>query len=273
MLATSESIQQAFAKAKEEKRPAFLPFIMAGYPNYEQTIEIALTLQESGADIIELGFPYSDPLADGPVLQEAAQHAIQNGMTFSKGLELIADLRKRGLTIPILAFCYYNPIYQYGLEKFVEKAQEVGANGVLVPDLPHEESLPLSSICQEKNFAFISLVAPTSKARIKQIVSEAQGFIYCISSLGVTGIRDRFSEEIVDFLQEVRRFTTLPLAVGFGVSKPEHVQFLAPQVDGIIIGSAIVRKISEHLVDFQDSKKEQEALLALKRFVSELFSK
>lgn len=273
MLATSEAIQQAFLRAKQNRRPAFLPFIMAGYPNYEQTIKIALTLQESGADIIELGFPYSDPLADGPVLQEAAEHALKQGMTFSKGLELIRDLRKRGLTIPILAFCYYNPIYQYGLERFVQEAQEAGANGVLVPDLPHEEASPLSSICRENNFAFISLVAPTSKERIKQIVEHAQGFIYCISSLGVTGIRDRFSEELDGFLKEVRNHTSLPLAVGFGVSKKEHVDFLAPQVDGIIVGSAIVRKIGEHLLEYQDEQKEEEAILALKRFVSELFSK
>lgn len=273
MLASTEQIKSAFDQAKAEKRPAFLPFIMAGYPDYEQTIEIALTLQEAGADLIELGFPYSDPLADGPTLQEAASTAIKEGMTFSKGLELIAEMRKRGVVIPIIAFCYFNPIYQYGLEAFVKKAQEAGANGLLVPDLPFEEADELNTICKRANFAFISLVAPTSKARIKEIVSEADGFIYCISSLGVTGVRESFSEEIEHFLKEVRSCTPLPMAVGFGVSKREHVQFLAPHVDGIIIGSAIVRKISEHIDEFKNPDQKENALSALKRFVLELFSK
>lgn len=273
MLATRDHIKEAFLRSQEEKRPAFIPFIMAGYPSYQQTIDIALTLQEAGADILEVGFPYSDPLADGPIIQHAAEEALKQGMSFSKGLQLIADMREQGVTIPILVFCYYNPVYQYGLESFVKKAQEVGANGVLIPDLPYEEAKELSTISKQHQFALISLVAPTSKQRIKEIVSQADGFIYCISSLGVTGVRDSFSEEIDSFLLEVRKYSPIPLAVGFGVSKQEHVQFLSNKAEGIIIGSAIIKKITEHITDFHHQSRKNEALLALKRFVLQLFSK
>jgi tryptophan synthase alpha chain len=273
VLSPKQTIVEAFNLNREEGKPTFIPFIMGGYPTYQDSIDIALTLQKGGAHILEIGFPYSDPLADGPIIQNAAEKALNEGMSFSKGIALIQDMRKAGVTIPLIIFCYYNPILQYGLERFVEKALEVGANGVLVPDLPHEEANQLSAICREKEFAFISLVAPTSKQRVQEIASQSEGFVYCISSLGVTGVRDSFSTDIEPFLLEVKQHAKVPLAVGFGVSKKEHVQFLEDKVDGIIIGSAIIRNISDHIELYRTEETKKEALNALKVFVDDVFSK
>lgn len=267
------AIKQAFEQTKANKQPAFIPFITGGHPSYHDSIDIALTLQESGASILEVGFPYSDPLADGHVIQASSQAALKEGMTFSKGLTLIADMRKAGVTIPLIIFCYYNPILQFGFDRFVQEAQKNGANGVLVPDLPHEESIEIAHICRTHDFGFISLVAPTSKRRIKEIVSQAEGFLYCISSLGVTGAREHLSDQIGQFLSDIREHSDLPLAVGFGVSKPEHVQQLSSMADGIVIGSAIVRKIMDLQDEFQQADTRIQALAELKEFVKHLFSK
>lgn len=217
----NQLIADAFSQCKQENRSAFIPFIMGGYPTYQDSIDIALTLQSAGADILEVGFPYSDPLADGPIIQEAAETALKNGMSFSKGLRLIQDMRLAGVTIPIIIFCYYNPILQYGLANLINRGIEIGANGVLVPDLPHEESEEIRQLADSANFAYISLVAPTSKQRIQDIAGQAKGFLYCISSLGVTGVRDSFSEHIETFLEEVKQSSQVPIAVGFGVSNKE----------------------------------------------------
>lgn len=272
VLTGGSEIEQAFKIKNEQGKPAFIPFIVAGYPSFETTIDIALALQEAGADILELGIPYSDPLADGPVIQEASKEALKQGMSLTKGVELIQQLRERGLKIPIIPFCYYNPILQFGLEAFIQEAKRVGANGVLVPDLPFEESQELSAISRQYGMACISLLAPTSEQRIQRILKQAQGFVYCISSLGVTGIRDRFDQNIEEFLKSVKSLSPIPVAVGFGVSKKEHVQYLQPFVDGIIIGSAIVKLTIEYKAHFLEEGKRQEALAAIKKFVQLCFS-
>ncbi|WP_202079995.1 tryptophan synthase subunit alpha [Caldalkalibacillus salinus] len=266
------TISEAIKEKESKGHPAFIPFITAGYPSYQLSIDIALTLQSAGADVLELGFPYSDPLADGPVIQHASEKAIQAGMTFRKGLELIADMRQQGVSIPIVVFCYYNPILQYGLEAFVRDAQESGANGVLVPDLPYEESGQLRSLTQHDTFPLISLVAPTSQQRLQQIVSEANGFVYCISSLGVTGVRDSFNKDIEPFIKEVQQYAKAPVAVGFGVSKKEHVQYLRTLAPGIIMGSALIRTITEKEADLVDPERKKVALEGIKTFVQDLFS-
>lgn len=268
----SMTIEQAFMKKNEQGKPAFIPFIVAGYPSVSATIDVALALQEAGADILELGIPYSDPLADGRVIQEASRVALEQGMTLSKGLRLIGELREKGLTIPILPFCYYNPILQYGLDSFVQAAQAAGANGVLVPDLPYEEARDLVQAAKPYHFPCISLVAPTSEQRIQQIVNDAEGFIYCISSLGVTGVREGFATEVTEFLKRVKSEAKIPVAVGFGVSKREHVLYFRDIVDGIVIGSALVQLMIDQREALLDEENRAEALNVVKTFVQLCFS-
>lgn len=268
----TQAIDDTFKRAKGAGKPVFMPFVMGGYPTYEDSIDIALTLQEAGADILEVGLPYSDPLADGPTIQHASGVALKQGVTLSKGFQLIADMRKAGVTVPLIIFGYFNPILQFGFTSFVQKAIEVGANGVIIPDLPFEESAEMREIAKAKHFAYISLIAPNSRKRIQEIASQAEGFIYCITSLGVTGARDSFSTQVEEYLEEVRLHAKVPLAVGFGVSKKEHVHYFAQKADGIIIASALIDHIRQRLELYQHPISKKEALLELKTFVEEIFS-
>lgn len=271
-LTPTQAIADTFKRVKEEGKTVFMPFVMGGYPTYEDSIDIALTLQESGADILEVGLPYSDPLADGPTIQHASEVALKQGLTLSKGFQLIADMRKAGVTVPLIIFGYFNPILQFGYSSFVQKAIEVGANGVIIPDLPFEESAEVREIAKAQHFAYISLIAPNSKKRIQEIASQAEGFIYCISSLGVTGARDTFSNQIEEYLEEVRLHAKVPLAVGFGVSRKEHFHYFAQKADGIIIASALIDHIRQRLGLYQHPVTKKEALKELKTFVEEMFS-
>lgn len=236
--------------------PLFIPFIMAGDPSLEATIEIALALQDSGAAILELGIPYSDPLADGPVIQRSAVRALAGGMTLSKSLGLVKKMRERGLSIPVILFTYLNPVLQFGFRELTEQARQSGVNGLLVPDLPYEESAELKKHCSKNELHLISLVAPTTKhERLKEIVGEATGFLYCVSSLGVTGERNSFHQNLFDFLQQVKSLSTIPVAVGFGVSQREQFELLRQHADGIIIGSAIVKEVEKLAELFEREQK------------------
>ncbi|OLO42559.1 tryptophan synthase subunit alpha [Alkalihalophilus pseudofirmus] len=257
---------------RKQDQPLFIPFIMAGDPTPEITIEIALTLQEAGAHAIELGIPYSDPLADGPVIQRAAKRALAQQMSLKKALELVPIMREKGLEIPVIAFTYYNPVLQFGEEEFMEKAKECQVDGLLVPDIPFEESEELAQLCKKNELQFISLVAPTSKQRIERIAKNAQGFIYCVSSLGVTGVRNEFHPKVYEFLEEVRKNSTVPVVVGFGVSNNEQVQQLQPHCDGVIVGSAIIREIESVESQLNDEKLRKDGLLHIKTFVLSLIS-
>jgi tryptophan synthase alpha chain len=268
----NQIIAQVFDQCKAAGKPVFMPFVMGGYPTYQDSIDIALTLQEAGAHILEIGFPYSDPLADGPTIQHASEVALKQGVTLSKGFKLIEDMRQAGVTIPLIIFGYFNPVLQYGFDSFVQKAKEVGASGVIIPDLPYEESEEIRTIAKEKQFPFISLIAPNSKKRIQEIASQAEGFIYCISSLGVTGARDTFSAEIEAYFDEVRSHAKVPLAVGFGISKREHVQFFSQKADGIIIASKLIDLVRQNMSLFEDPSTKKEGLKLLKTFVQDLFS-
>ncbi|WP_017728022.1 tryptophan synthase subunit alpha [Halalkalibacterium ligniniphilum] len=254
------------------KRNLFIPFITAGDPTPEATVDLAVALQEAGADLLELGIPYSDPLADGPVIQEASKRALAQGMTLKKALELVPEMRAKGLTIPVVVFTYVNPLLQFGEGNFVEKASEYEVDGILVPDLPFEESALLQKRCEQHGLALISLVAPTSKSRIEKIASQAQGFLYCVSSLGVTGVRDELDPRVYEFLQTVKTYSHVPVAVGFGISKREQVEALADHADGIVVGSAIVRLIGELEQELRDEKTRKEGLEKIKRFVLSLIS-
>ncbi len=259
-------------EATNKEKTLFIPFITAGDPNAEATVEIALALEEAGADILELGIPYSDPLADGPTIQAASKRALARGMTLEKALNLVPIMRERGLTIPVVIFTYYNLLLQYGEKRFTGEAATLGIDGVLVPDLPYEESEELGTLCNENGLALISLVAPTSKKRIMKIAEKAQGFLYCVSSLGVTGARTELDARVYEFLQTVREASRIPVAVGFGISTNEQVKAMSDYADGVIVGSALVSEIGKRENELSDPELRKEALTELKTFVTSLIS-
>ena len=254
--------------AQNAPYPLFIPFITAGDPNPEVTVDLALMLQEAGAHIIELGVPYSDPLADGPIIQRSAQRALAQGMSLSKAIDLVPKMREKGLTIPVIIFTYYNPVLQLGEETFLQRVRESKADGVLIPDLPFEESESLASQAKSLGLANISLVAPTSDKRIDEIASRAEGFLYCVSSTGVTGVRDHFPPEAYTFIKRVKESTAIPVAVGFGISKRAHVESLKGVADGVIVGSAIMKKVEE----VYGKNAGESELDQIKAFVSSLIS-
>ncbi len=247
---TKTSFQGKLTKTED----LFIPFIVAGDPTPELTIEFALRLQEAGADVLELGIPYSDPLADGPTIQRAAQRALKNEMSLTKAIELVPEMRQAGLQIPVVIFTYYNPVMQLGYDQFFELLDANGAEGVLIPDLPFEESEDIRKLASERNVEFISLVAPNSDKRIKQIAEHANGFLYCVSTLGVTGERNEMSSDVITFIKKVKEHSSVPVAVGFGISTNEHVNLVREHADGVIIGSKIIRLIEEELEAFENEK-------------------
>ncbi|RKD25715.1 tryptophan synthase subunit alpha [Ammoniphilus oxalaticus] len=257
---------------EEKPLPLLMPFITAGDPTPEATIDICLALQEAGAGIIELGVPYSDPLADGPTIQQASLRALKNKITLGDCIELGATMRERGLEIPLVLFSYFNPVLQFGYDNLLEKMKKAGFDGLLVPDLPVEESAELEQLASSFDIPFISLVAPTSKQRIEKIVKNARGFIYCVSSLGVTGARSELDAGLSDFLDEVNALAKVPVAVGFGISRKEQVDQLSSHADGVIVGSAIVREIEQREEMLRDEAKRPQALAELKTFVQTLMS-
>lgn len=232
-------------KFKEiEGRSAFIGYITSGDPTLEKTEELVYAMEENGCDIIELGIPYSDPVADGPVIQLAAQRALDNGIKVKDIFETVAKIREKS-QVPIAFLVYYNTVFAYGLKAFADKCDEVGIDGLIIPDLPLEERKELMPYLEGKNVGIIPLVAPNSNTRIKDIVTGGRGFVYCISSFGVTGMRDNFEINISKYLESVKAQTDLPLAVGFGISTNDDVKKFAEVADGVIVGSAIVKKVEE----------------------------
>jgi len=248
----------------------FIPFIIAGDPNEEITIALALSLQKYGATAIELGVPYSDPLADGPVIQRSSIRARENGMNIEKAICLGKKLRKNGVKIPIILFTYFNPVLQLGENRFFTLMQQNEFDGLLIPDLPFEESYYLREKCLAHHIDLISMVAPTSTNRIEKIAKNAIGFLYCVSSLGVTGERAKFNEQIKNFIQQVKTYSSVPVIVGFGISKREHVETFNQICDGVIIGSAIIRKIEELLPLLNHSSLKYEGVKRFEQFIHEL---
>ncbi|GAJ98753.1 tryptophan synthase subunit alpha [Geomicrobium sp. JCM 19055] len=250
----------------------FIPYIVAGDPTIEVTIDLARVLEESGAHILELGVPYSDPLADGPVIQAAANRSLQEGTSLQTVIDTVRQIRAAGIQIPIVLFCYVNPILKYGLHDAVKAASEAGVDGWLVPDLPYEENDEMKKTCNEYGNVLISLVAPTSNERVKRIAKEAQGFLYCVSSLGVTGVREEFDHRLDTFITAASESSSVPLAVGFGVSKREHVARLHTQGYGAVVGSRIVKEIEKYETMLRDPHQRSKALLQIKTFVQSLVS-
>jgi len=242
-------VDEMFCKLKNKKKFALMPFIMAGDPNIEITSEILLKLQENGADLIELGIPYSDPLADGPVIQVAASRAVKSGTSLRKVIKLLESLKGK-LNIPIILFSYLNPLLCFGFERFCEMASDAGVSGLIVPDLPLEEAYKFSKIVSNHSMDLILLVAPTTPfERMKQISNHTKGFTYLVSVTGVTGERNIMENRVENLIAKLKDVNSNPIAVGFGISTPEHVNKVREWgADGVIIGSAFVKRISSSSV-------------------------
>ena len=233
-------IKEAFAGKK-----AFIPFITCGDPNLKVTEQIVLNAVKAGADLIELGIPFSDPTAEGPVIMEADERALNGGVTTDQIFELVRSLRKT-VAIPLVFMTYANVVYSYGSEKFMKQASEAGIDGLILPDVPFEEKEEFRSVCHRYGIDLISMIAPTSEGRIARIAREAEGFLYIVSSLGVTGVRSAITSDIGGMVKIVRENTDVPCAVGFGISTPEQAAAMASLSDGAIVGSAIVKLIGQY---------------------------
>lgn len=238
-------IEETFKKLKTQNKKAFIPYIMAGDPSIERTKELVLLLEECGADIIELGVPFTDPLADGPTIQRASERALRAGVTLKNVIALVKDLRMK-TGIPIVLMTYYNPVFKYGEERFVGDTKDAGVDGVIIPDLPPDEAGELIRLSKKAGITTIFLLAPTSTGdRIKKVARASTGFIYYVSITGITGAQLLLDGSIEKSINNIHKFTDKPVAVGFGVSTPDEARAVSDISDGVIVGSAIVRKIQE----------------------------
>ena len=243
-------------------KKAFIPFITGGDPDLETTQKLILAMQDAGADLIEIGIPFSDPVAEGPVITEADERALSGGCTTDKLMSAIGDIQN-SIKVPLVFMTYINPIYTYGKKKFMRRCREIGICGIIVPDMPFDEQDEILSECSEEGITLISMIAPTSSDRIRAIAAKAQGFLYCVSSLGVTGVRSQITTDIGSMIGLVREVSDIPCCVGFGISTPEQAEKMARLSDGAISGSAIVRIIAaegrgsvEKVRDYVRSMKE-----------------
>lgn len=252
-----------FQKLGERREVGLAAYLTAGYPALDSTPGLVRALEQGGADFIELGVPFSDPLADGATIQRASFRALENGVTLDYCLAVARDLRQEGLQAPVIFMGYYNPFYQYGLERLVGACREAGVDGLIIPDLPPEEALDLAGLCRGASLDIIFMLAPTStEERIARVCQTASGFVYCVSLTGVTGARSRLSPALAPFLARVRQHTRLPLAVGFGISTREHVQEVSRLAEAAVVGSA--------LIDLIDRTPPEEQAAAVSGFMREL---
>lgn len=233
-------IEKVFSKGK-----AFIPFITAGDPSIEVTEQLVIEMAKAGADIIEIGIPFSDPAAEGPAIQAADIRALEAGTTTDHIFDMVKRIRKV-CDVPLVFMTYVNPVFSYGTERFMKKCKEVGIDGVIVPDVPFEERAEVKPYCEKYGIDYISLITPASKERIDRIAADAQGFIYCVSSFGVTGVRDHLELDSDSMIKRAKAVKNIPCAIGFGISTPEQAKAMADISDGVIIGSAIVEIIGQH---------------------------
>lgn len=238
-------IGEAFARCRAQGRKAFVAFVTAGDPSPERTVEVALELERGGADVLELGVPFSDPLADGPVIQRSSERALRRGVTLLRVLEMVREIRRRS-ALPTVLFSYLNPIHRLGTERLADQARQAGVDGVLVTDLPPEEANGWLDAARRADLDTIFLAAPTSPdERLRRIAQASRGFVYAISRTGVTGEKDRVSDDARPLVERVRAQTREPVAIGFGISSPEQVRAAAQLADGVVVGSALVRFLEE----------------------------
>lgn len=255
------NIKSAFTKGK-----AFIPFITCGDPDLETTGKLVRAAVKNGADMIELGIPFSDPTAEGPVIQGANVRALAGGVTTDKIFDFVVELRK-DVKIPLVFMTYANVVFSYGAEKFISACQKIGIDGIILPDLPFEEKEEFQPLCKQYGVDLISLIAPTSRQRIAMIAKEAEGFLYIVSSLGVTGTRSEITTDLSSIIEVVRENTDIPCAIGFGISTPEQAEKMAAVSDGVIVGSAIIKLIEKYGRDAEEAvgayvKSMKEAVLS-----------
>lgn len=237
-------IKEAFKNGK-----AFIPFLTCGDPDLETTEKLIPALAKAGADLIELGIPFSDPTAEGPVIQDANLRALNNGVHTDQIFDMLLRLRD-SVNIPLVFMTYANVVFSYGTEKFLTKAADAGISGLILPDIPYEEKDDFAPLCRQYGLELVSMIAPTSQERIKMIAAEAEGFLYCVSSLGVTGVRNQITTDLSAMTSLVREVNPdIPTAIGFGISTPEQAKDMSQYADGVIVGSAIVKLIAEHSRD------------------------
>lgn len=236
-------IRQAFARGK-----AFIPFVTCGDPSLEVTEQLVYAMTDAGADLIELGIPFSDPTAEGPVIQAANVRALSGGVTTDQIFDMVRRIRQK-TDIPMVFMTYANVVFSYGSEKFIRTAAEIGMDGLILPDLPYEEKGEFDPLCKQYGLDLVSLIAPTSHDRIRMIAREAEGFVYCVSSLGVTGVRSSITTDIGAMVQLVKAERDIPCAVGFGISTPAQAAEMAGKSDGAIVGSAIVKLCAQYGAD------------------------
>lgn len=234
------NISKAFENGK-----AFIPFITCGDPYLETTAAAVRAAAKNGADLIELGIPFSDPTAEGPVIQGANMRALSGGITTDRIFDFVRELR-RDVTVPMVFMTYANVVFSYGSERFISACREIGIDGLILPDLPFEEKEEFQPFCRQYDVALISLIAPTSENRIAMIAREAEGFIYLVSSLGVTGTRSEITTDLASIVKVIRENTDIPCAIGFGISTPEQARKMAEISDGAIVGSAIIKLLEKH---------------------------
>ena len=233
-------IAEAFKNGK-----AFIPFITCGDPDLETTAKVVREAVKNGADLVELGIPFSDPTAEGPVIKGANLRALEGGVTTDKVFDLVRGLRE-DVTVPMVFMTYANVVFSYGAEKFISTCKEIGIDGLILPDLPYEEKEEFLPLCRQYDVDLISLIAPTSENRIAMIAKEAEGFIYLVSSLGVTGVRSEIKTDLGSIVEVIRANTKTPVAIGFGISTPEQAKKMADISDGAIVGSAIIKILAQH---------------------------
>ncbi len=226
-------------------KKALIPFITCGDPSLKVTEQLVYAMERAGADLIELGIPFSDPTAEGPVIQEADMRALRGGATTDRIFEMVEEVRKN-TQIPLVFMTYANVVFSYGAERFIQKAAALGIDGLILPDIPFEEKGEFDEICDRYGLTLISMIAPTSKERIRMIAKEAKGFLYCVSSLGVTGTRSQITTDVGAMIRVVKEETDIPCAVGFGISTPQQAAEMAKVADGVIVGSAIVKLCGEY---------------------------
>ena len=238
-------ITKAFIELKKGKRKALIPYIMAGDPSLEASKKLVIELEEAGADIIELGVPFSDPLADGPTIQKASERSLQKGTTLRKVLTLVKQIRKDS-EIPLILMTYFNPVFKFGIEPFIKQAVKAGVDGVIIPDLIPDEAADFTRLAKKHKLDTIFLLAPTStRERINKVVKASTGFIYFVSITGITGSRLLISKTMKKTLNSIKSISSKPVAVGFGISNPDEASTVSKLADGVIIGSAIVKLIAQ----------------------------
>ena len=256
-------IRRMFDAVREQKRPGLIVFLTAGFPDMEATLELVPALVAAGADAVELGVPFSDPLAEGPVIQESSFRALQNGTSLEDCLNAAETLREQIPDTPLILMGYYNPIHTYGLAKFTQRCHQAGVDGLIAVDLPGFEAAPLMAECRTRDISMIPLLAPTSTdGSIQDACAGASGFIYCISVTGVTGVRDQVSGRSFELLDRVKAHTNLPLAVGFGISSRAHVEAVGKTAEAAVVGSALIKVMLE--------SPREELVERTSRFVAEL---